>query len=62
MNLREIRKAAGKLGWTEQPTKKGFFFVPKDPTGEKVLVHHNPPEPSLREAVKRMKRQGFKWP
>jgi hypothetical protein len=62
MDLREVVKAAKDQGWTLQPTRHGFFFVPPDTTKAKVLVHNNPPENSLKAAVKLMKQQGFIWP
>lgn len=61
MNLRNVRKAAREQGWTEKPTRDGWFWISPDGL-LKVAVHRDPPEHSLMKAVGRMRRHGFQWP
>lgn len=62
MDLRRVRKAAEEQGWLVEKTSHGWMFKAPDRLTQ-VLVHHDPPEASLKKAVARMRNQGgFVWP
>lgn len=63
INRRKLRRAMKAQGWTEQPTKDGFYAVPPDPHGQKVEWHNTPSDwRADKNTVALMKRQGFIWP
>lgn len=60
-DVNELVKAAGQQGWKVVETKRVWKLY--DPSGEHLeTVHKTPSAPAtIRHAVARMRRYGFKW-